>query len=130
MQTQLPQPTLARIWSLSDTDADGRLSCDEFILAMHLCDTVRTGDKLPDVLPPELMPATLRRTSLAGTALVEPIAAQPISSATDLDLKPMSPVTFEDKRKENFDKVIILLLKHCYSTFLATPDLIVNTQRY
>jgi len=41
MGTGLPQQILATVWMLSDLDADGRLSCEEFILAMHLCDVAR-----------------------------------------------------------------------------------------
>lgn len=41
MQSKLPQMTLAQIWALSDMDSDGRLGCEEFILAMYLCDLVR-----------------------------------------------------------------------------------------
>jgi hypothetical protein len=29
---------LFKVWTLSDVDADGRLSAEEFILAGHLCD--------------------------------------------------------------------------------------------
>lgn len=42
-------------------DADGRLSCEEFVLAMHLCDLARSGEKIPVPLPPDLIPPTLRR---------------------------------------------------------------------
>lgn len=92
---------------------DGRLSCDEFVLAMHLCDVVRTGDKLPDALPQELVPPTFRRPSLpssvTGGSLVSPKGASTpeaiqISTPPSEDLKLASPVSFEDKRKENFDK--------------------------
>jgi hypothetical protein len=100
---------------------DGRLSCDEFVLAMHLCDVVRAGDKLPDVLPQELVPPTFRRPSLpvaAGSLISPKGASTPESSTQGLiatsppptdDLKMMSPVSFEDKRKENFDKGIYFL---------------------
>lgn len=40
MQSKLPQMTLAQIWALSDMDSDGRLGCEEFVLAMYLCDMV------------------------------------------------------------------------------------------
>lgn len=39
--TSLPQPILAQVWGLSDMDADGRLSSEEFVLALHLCDLFR-----------------------------------------------------------------------------------------
>jgi len=41
--TGLPQITLAKIWQLSDIDNDGKLSQEEFVLAMHLCDTAKAG---------------------------------------------------------------------------------------
>ena len=104
-------------------DVDGRLSCDEFILAMHLCDMARAGDKVPDVLPPELKPPQVRRGSIvaagaaAGAAQVtSPLAAKAATpteiliglatspSPVDQDGMVLSPTSFEDKRKENFDK--------------------------
>lgn len=42
-------------------DADGKLSCEEFVLAMHLCDLARAGDKIPVPLPADLIPPSLRR---------------------------------------------------------------------
>ena len=41
---------------LSDIDKDGRLSCDEYAIAMHLMTKVRGGASLPGNLPPELYP--------------------------------------------------------------------------
>ncbi len=53
----LDGPTLSLIWRLSDVDADGFLSKDEFVLAMHLTNArVKGGLPLPDVLPDELRP--------------------------------------------------------------------------
>ena len=91
--------------TLSDIDADGRLSCDEFVLAMHLCDMAKVGDKIPDILPPELLPPTFRRPSLTAAAMAEAFGGSVTSPPPPGDyLKAMSPVTFEDKRKENFEK--------------------------
>ncbi|XP_057373684.1 intersectin-1-like isoform X2 [Daphnia carinata] len=116
VQTQLPQPLLARVWGLSDIDMDGRLSCDEFVLAMHLCDCVRAGDRLPDVLPHDLVPPSFRRPSLpavTGSVVSPKGSSTPESLAQAFagtppppsdDGKVTSPVSFEDKRKENFDK--------------------------
>ena len=47
LQTGLPQNILAQIWGLSDVDADGRLSTEEFILAGHFCDLAMKGEPLP-----------------------------------------------------------------------------------
>ena len=38
MDTGLPQPTLAKIWQQADQDGDGKLSRQEFIAAMCLCE--------------------------------------------------------------------------------------------
>ncbi|XP_075217000.1 dynamin associated protein 160 isoform X2 [Lycorma delicatula] len=93
MASQLPQPVLAQIWGLSDMDADGKLSCEEFVLAMHLCDLARIGEKIPVPLPPDLIPPTLRRQRQNS-----------INSEQGDPLAGISTVTFEDKRKENFEK--------------------------
>jgi len=107
---------------LSDLDVDGRLSCDEFVLAMHLCDIARSGEKVPDVLPLELRPPQMRRASVAAAAAAgAALVASPVNAATPTEIliglatspspvdqegKVLSPVSFEDKRKENFDKGI------------------------
>lgn len=46
--------------SLSDIDQDGKLTAEEFILAMHLIDMAMSGVPLPPVLPPEYLPPTFR----------------------------------------------------------------------
>nr|XP_031841629.1 intersectin-1 isoform X3 [Nomia melanderi] len=98
VQSQLPQKTLAEIWALADMDSDGRLGCDEFVLAMHLCDIAKVGEKIPTALPIELIPPAFRRQrqssltlSQGGSDNVDPSAGMPQTS-------------FEDKRKENFEK--------------------------
>ncbi|XP_015589739.1 intersectin-1 isoform X6 [Cephus cinctus] len=97
VQSQLPQPILAQIWALSDMDSDGRLGCEEFVLAMHLCDMAKAGEKIPSALPLELIPPTFRRQRQSSVASqgapenVDPSAGMPQTS-------------FEDKRKENFEK--------------------------
>lgn len=49
------------IRALSDMDSDGRLGCEEFVLAMHLCDQASVGNTPPAVLPPDLIPPSFRR---------------------------------------------------------------------
>lgn len=51
-------------------DSDGRLSCDEFVLALHLCDMAKAGEKIPATLPADLIPPAFRRQrqgSVAGS---------------------------------------------------------------
>lgn len=63
VQTKLPQAALAQIWALADMDSDGRLGCEEFVLAMYLCDLALQGEKIPTALPPELIPPSFRKTT-------------------------------------------------------------------
>lgn len=66
---------------LSDIDNDGKLTCEEFCLAMHLVDMSRKGQPMPAKLPPDLIPPSYRRgrsssqtTSPPSAAVVAPIA--------------------------------------------------------
>lgn len=44
-------------------DSDGRLGCEEFVLAMHLCEQASLGNAPPTTLPPDLIPPAFRRTA-------------------------------------------------------------------
>lgn len=113
MQSKLPQAILAKIWALSDMDSDGRLGCEEFVLAMYLCDLALQGEQIPAKLPPELIPPSFRKVasrhgsvssatpSRHGSVSSQGAAAP---SLADIDLTHYSQTSFEDKRKENFDK--------------------------
>ncbi|XP_018567623.1 intersectin-1 isoform X2 [Anoplophora glabripennis] len=99
VQTKLPQNILAQIWALSDMDSDGRLGCEEFVLAMHLCEQASLGTPPPAKLPPDLIPPSFRKNARTAS-----ISSQG-SVATEQD--PASTLlqnSFEDKRKENFEK--------------------------
>ncbi|XP_065226196.1 intersectin-2 isoform X2 [Planococcus citri] len=96
--TQLPIEMLAKIWTLADIDGDGQLTCEEFVLAMYLCDQAKAGKEIKSPLPPELMPPTFvkktRQNSVSSTG-----------SAENANATVTSPqANFEDKRKENFEK--------------------------
>ncbi|VVC37884.1 Hypothetical protein CINCED_3A015775 [Cinara cedri] len=95
--TQLPQNVLAQIWNLSDMDKDGQLCCDEFVLAMYLCDLAKSGEKIRIPLPPELIPPSVRRQR--QNSLTAPSEGTPESDSCLIN-----QTTFEDKRKENFEK--------------------------
>ncbi|XP_062545654.1 intersectin-1 isoform X3 [Armigeres subalbatus] len=112
VQTKLPQASLAQIWALADMDSDGRLGCEEFVLAMYLCDLALQGEKVPTTLPPELIPPSFRKTTSRHGSVVNSrhgsVSSQgaPVHAAV-VDADPMSGLpqsSFEDKRKENFDK--------------------------
>ncbi|EAT47411.1 AAEL001473-PA [Aedes aegypti] len=112
VQTKLPQATLAQIWALADMDSDGRLGCEEFVLAMYLCDLALQGEKIPTTLPPEMIPPSFRKTTSRHGSVVGSrhgsVSSQgaPVHPAI-VDADPLSGLpqsSFEDKRKENFDK--------------------------
>ncbi|GFS17450.1 intersectin-1 [Elysia marginata] len=123
MQSGLSQAYLAQIWTLADIDRDGKLTCDEFCIAMHLSEHARMGHALPATLPPELIPAKARSGSitspppnsgpgtpqkaafadlLSGAGMPQPVSAAPVDEPLASTVE--EQVTFEDKRKENFDK--------------------------
>ena len=116
LQSKLPKAALAQIWALADIDSDGRLGCDEFVLAMYLCEIASQGEPIPAKLPPELVPPSFRKSaSRHGSVTLASgpnsrhgsISSQSGSAAVvdgDINLHNYNQTTFEDKRKENFDK--------------------------
>ncbi|ESO89239.1 hypothetical protein LOTGIDRAFT_106084, partial [Lottia gigantea] len=110
VQTGLPQPVLAQLWTLSDVDNDGKLTCDEFCIALHLADVARLGRPLPPKLPPELIPQGMKIDAFGDLlggfgmpAQQPPMPVQPNGDMKEDDESKM-PVTFEDRRKDNFDR--------------------------
>ncbi|CAO3579691.1 unnamed protein product [Absidia cylindrospora] len=53
--SKLPSSDLAGIWDLADTQNRGKLSLDEFAIAMHLIRRVRGGSSIPTTLPSSLL---------------------------------------------------------------------------
>ncbi|KAM4699922.1 intersectin-1 isoform 1-T1 [Discoglossus pictus] len=114
MQSSLPQAQLATIWNLSDIDQDGKLTAEEFILAMHLIDVAMSGQPLPPVLPPDYIPPTFRRVrSGSGISIMSSVSvdqrlpeepAEDEPPPVDRKLPGNSNVTFEDKKRENFER--------------------------
>ncbi|KAI1506620.1 hypothetical protein F5X99DRAFT_364972 [Biscogniauxia marginata] len=78
----LPNEMLGRIWQLADTEQRGALVVTEFVIAMHLLTSVKTGALrgLPNILPAALYEAATRRGSSSRqspTATGPPIPAIP-----------------------------------------------------
>ncbi|XP_023612213.1 intersectin-2 isoform X9 [Myotis lucifugus] len=101
LQSNLSQTQLATIWSLADIDGDGQLKAEEFILAMHLTDMAKAGQPLPLTLPPELVPPSFR-----GGKQIDSINGTLPSYQKIQEEEPQKklPVTFEDKRKANYER--------------------------
>ncbi|KAI8341448.1 P-loop containing nucleoside triphosphate hydrolase protein [Chlamydoabsidia padenii] len=57
MESGLSNDDLAKVWRLSDWDADGYMDLDQFAVAMHLIKAAHQGAPLPEKLPHSLMPS-------------------------------------------------------------------------
>ncbi|GMR48800.1 hypothetical protein PMAYCL1PPCAC_18994 [Pristionchus mayeri] len=95
-QSGLPTHALAHVWTLSDVNKDGRLSVEEFSIAMWLIDQHKTGFALPAELPPELAAMT-HHGSARSDSPATPSGEAPAQKVS-------TPKTFEDKRKDNYDR--------------------------
>lgn len=58
--SRLPERDLAHIWDLADAQQLGRLTRDQFAVAMHLIHKRLAGEPLPPTLPPSLVPPSPR----------------------------------------------------------------------
>lgn len=72
--SRLPEQELARIWDLADTEQRGRLSRDEFAVAMHLIQKRIAGEALPQALPKSLVPPVPATFSTTNTPTYQPQA--------------------------------------------------------
>lgn len=104
MQSSLPQSQLATIWSLSDIDQDGKLTAEEFILAMHLIDMAMSGLPLPPVLPADYLPPTFRRVRSDSVQSDQKSVHEETEEEIESSQEKKLPVTFEDKKRENFER--------------------------
>ncbi|GMS96358.1 hypothetical protein PENTCL1PPCAC_18533 [Pristionchus entomophagus] len=95
-QSGLPTHALAHVWTLSDVNKDGRLSVEEFSIAMWLIEQHKTGFALPSELPPELAAMT-HHGSARSDSPATPSGEAPAQKVS-------TPKTFEDKRKDNYDR--------------------------
>ena len=60
LKTEVPTKMLRAIWELSNVNKDGVLDDEEFAIAMHLCEVVKGGGELPEILPIEMIPISKR----------------------------------------------------------------------
>ncbi|XP_069742821.1 intersectin-2-like isoform X2 [Narcine bancroftii] len=103
VQSNLSHNQLATIWNLADVDHDGKLRAEEFILAMHLIDMAKSGQPLPITLPLELTPPSFKSSKWGdGINATQPQYQEITEEIQEAQKK--TPVTFEDKRKANYEK--------------------------
>ncbi|KAG7487793.1 hypothetical protein MATL_G00027260 [Megalops atlanticus] len=83
LKTGLPSTTLARIWELCDINDMGKLTREQFALALHLINQkLHKGIDPPQVLPPEMIPPSDR---LARQSNAVPSQAADFSAIKELD---------------------------------------------
>ncbi|OOF95910.1 hypothetical protein ASPCADRAFT_48308 [Aspergillus carbonarius ITEM 5010] len=68
-RARLPNEILGRIWNLADRRQQGALDATEFVVAMHLLTSYKSGAMrgLPQTLPPGLYDAAARRGSIRSS---------------------------------------------------------------
>ncbi|KAJ2841084.1 hypothetical protein GGI22_008058, partial [Coemansia erecta] len=69
LKSRLPDYLLSSIWELADINHCGRLSKDEFAVAMHLINSKLAGKELPDKLPQTLVPPSMRKASISSSSM-------------------------------------------------------------
>ncbi|XP_031554337.1 intersectin-1-like isoform X2 [Actinia tenebrosa] len=110
IQSGLSQTLLAKIWSLSDLDKDSQLNIEEFALAMFFVDMAKQGKQLPNQVPQELLPLAYQGRVHSDSVGSE--GRDRSGSNISLDGRSRSGsmaedkriFTFEDRRKQNFEK--------------------------
>ncbi|CAD6443294.1 fecf3476-7cb4-41c4-a840-cb1daf72ee50 [Sclerotinia trifoliorum] len=75
----LPNEILGRIWNLADTEQRGALTSTEFVIAMHLLASFKSGQlrALPNILPAGLYEAAARRGAPNRQSTGNNISAMP-----------------------------------------------------
>lgn len=63
LQSGIPQLCLAKIWALCDCSQSGKLTAEQFALAMWMVDRKRNGHEPPDCLAPNMIPPSQRSQS-------------------------------------------------------------------
>ncbi|KAI1132195.1 hypothetical protein F5Y10DRAFT_7010 [Nemania abortiva] len=97
-KSQLPNEVLGRIWQLADTEQRGGLVLTEFVIAMHLLTSMKTGAlrALPTLLPAALYEAATRRAPSASrqspTMTGAPIPAIPRQLSGSAQPRTSSPL--------------------------------------
>ncbi|KHJ33405.1 putative ef hand domain-containing protein [Erysiphe necator] len=112
-ESKLPEDTLAQIWDLADINSAGRLSREEFAVAMYLIRLQRAkrdGRKsLPSKLPANLVPPSMRNQTRPTAVGADPsfhtnTPVLPGSAAEDLfGLDALSTSAFNEQSAQNIE---------------------------
>ncbi|KAI1825348.1 hypothetical protein F4861DRAFT_501739 [Xylaria intraflava] len=94
-KSQLPNEVLGRIWQLADTEQRGGLVLTEFVIAMHLLNSMKTGAlrALPTILPAALYEAATRRApSVSRQSPTAPVTTIPRQLSGSMQPRTSSPL--------------------------------------
>ncbi|KAJ2614148.1 hypothetical protein H4S08_001849 [Coemansia sp. RSA 1365] len=69
LKSKLPETVLSKVWDLADIKRTGKLTKEEFAVAMHLINARLAGASVPDKLPPTLIPPSLRKASIVSASM-------------------------------------------------------------
>lgn len=105
IQSGIPQMCLAQIWALCDTNQSGKLTSEQFALAMWLVERKQKGIEPPIALEPDMIPPSLRNlsdVSLIGESLL-PVEQKPTFSNPELEMisKEIEELAKERRQLEN-----------------------------
>lgn len=88
IQSGIPQMCLAQIWALCDTNQSGKLTSEQFALAMWFVERKQKGIEPPIALEPDMIPPSIRNLndlSLIGDAIL-PVEQKPAYSNPELEM--------------------------------------------
>ncbi|KAJ2665592.1 hypothetical protein IWW48_000043 [Coemansia sp. RSA 1200] len=69
LKSRLPEHLLSKVWELADINRCGKLSKEEFAVAMHLINSKLAGKEIPDKLPPTLVPPAMRKATISSSSM-------------------------------------------------------------
>ncbi|KAJ1736740.1 hypothetical protein LPJ72_001130 [Coemansia sp. Benny D160-2] len=69
LKSRLPEHLLSKVWELADINRCGKLSKEEFAVAMHLINSKLAGKDIPDKLPPTLVPPAMRKATISSSSM-------------------------------------------------------------
>lgn len=101
IKSGLQQSYLAQIWALCDTNQSGKLTSEQFALAMWMVERKKVGIEPPGALAPNMVPPSLRGPGAAASLLCD----QPLIAA------PEPKPTFANPELEMISKEIDELIK-------------------
>ncbi|KAI0362738.1 EF-hand [Trametes cingulata] len=80
-RAKLPNDVMATVWDLADSEHDGRLTKDDFAVAMHLIRQKLAGRELPTTVPSSLLPSSSQREASPQTQGTRPVSQEPEAPA-------------------------------------------------